>query len=229
MPEDRQGGNPIGENTEWRITLDKSHWERLRANPEFHEIVRLGRIINSLRFAQVALFGQMETPNTPTKVRQRYGSFLYSAALLHEGLKVTRRLGRFFKDSEEFKKGFGVIHANKELMAFNDTVLARARNEMVFHIDDDVVPTSLATLELDEWNLVRGLGNENGGNHCELSDMVLMHYLVGAPSDGATIRAKFEEAMTTTIRLQLLFADAGDGLIGEISMKLGCRGVFDDR
>src|SRR5215212_3701415 len=94
-----------------QVYCDSTQFDRLRGDEAFQRLVGLARIINSLRFAHGAV-AYLPEARTPSSNRQVVSSFLYLAALLNEGLRVTQTLGASFKTLTSFQNGFGKLHAD---------------------------------------------------------------------------------------------------------------------
>lgn len=74
----------------YSITISKKEFEKLRSNKQFQIILRLTRILNSMRFSWSSTV-TLGTGDTPAAGRDRTASFLYMCALLYESFQNTRR------------------------------------------------------------------------------------------------------------------------------------------
>ena len=207
----------------WFIDLPLEKFAMLRADERFQSILKLCRIVNTLRFSQVAMTPSRR-PNTPSARRQQFSSFFYSAAALYEGLRFTETLGKYFKDLPEFRSGFALLHADTDLMTFRHTVLEQARNRLVFHLDAEVVETSLAALNVVPITLASGIGETQGESYYDLADVVMMHYLIGRPDNDHELKAALTSVLNKAATIAKRFDEAAENLIARVLKDLG--GVY---
>src|SRR3990172_9490337 len=106
----------------WQIVITAEKFEMLRDDRRFRLLLTLGRIINALRFCHMAVVNE----NSPFR-GNRINSFLFMSAVLYEGIKVTRNLGRDFRDLDSFKTGIGALLRDKDTQDLWDTSLNRLR------------------------------------------------------------------------------------------------------
>jgi hypothetical protein len=204
----------------WELVIPTHLRDSLRSDPRFHAVMKLSRIANTIRFTQVALT-QHRMADTPTAKRQRFSSFFYASAIVFEGLKLTQTLGKDFGNLPEYKNGFGRIHADPKVRRLRETILDRARNEMVFHLDEEVPKEGLATLNVDKWVVASGSGPQIQDSYFDLADVLLIHYLIGSPDSNQDFLAAYKQALVDITALLLDFVSSAESLIARVLKDLG--------
>src|SRR5579862_7577051 len=86
-------------STKWQIVCDRTAFERCQADPKFPYIVALARVVNALNTSH-SLIAKAFKVDTPEVVRNRMNSFLFSSALLYEGLVLVRKMKRLFANED---------------------------------------------------------------------------------------------------------------------------------
>lgn len=192
----------------------------MRTDPRFHAVMKLSRIANTIRYTQVSLL-EHRLADTPTAKRQRFSSFFYASAIVFEGLKLTQTLGKEFSELPEFKAGFGRIHSDPKVRRLRETLLDRARNELVFHLDASVPKESLATLNVDKWVVASGFGPQIKDSYFDLADVLLVHYLIDSPASNEEFLPAYKQALVEVTELLLDFISSAESLIARVLKDLG--------
>jgi hypothetical protein len=150
-------GPPVTE-----LYMSAADFSAARSDPRLHRLLTLARIVNSIRFTEVAVV-EHKASETAKATRQKMSAFLYLAALLYEGLNFAQRLGQHFRDSEAFRVGFADLFRDAVVVELRAGLLNRLRNQAVYHHDDVAIPTGLNLMSADEYNL-RGRGRTATGD-----------------------------------------------------------------
>jgi len=94
----------------WRIRVPPNRLRALREDEGFHQLLALGRFLNSLRFCQMAWVTWAQE-DTPSAQRQRSAVFLVLAGVLYEGLELIRRMGKHFRHLPAWQGAFNPYFA----------------------------------------------------------------------------------------------------------------------
>lgn len=192
-------------------------------DPAFHQLLALARITNTVRFAHGAVVN-IERDMTPAEERQLFSSFLYLAALLFEGLRLTGTLGKHFKDSTAFRQGFAKLHSDPEVEDLRSNALDKIRNKTVFHMDSNVIPEGLAFLsDTKEYVFLSANSFANGEIYYRLADEAVIHFLVDAEAGTTLFTERFSAVLSRTTDLSIRFSSCADELITEYLISTGWR------
>ncbi len=195
----------------WVCRLSRDQFARLRQDESFHVLLALARVVNSLRFMHQALL-DFQDDDSPPRIRQRINSFIYTGAVLFEGIQLSKRLGKYFRTLESFS-GFVAIHKDPHVEELFKDQLRRLRNEAVFHFDAQSIAASLQELDGDEIIFLRGSGSQQGNVYYDLADTTALHLLTGIqPSAEAAVEHSRSIVQRVT-DLSIRFVKAADELI----------------
>ncbi len=86
----------IPTDRDWRIDCCGARLDQLHADPMFHQLLALTRLMNALRFAQVALADANDLTG-PAGARQQINGFFFISALLYEGVQLAQRMARHLR------------------------------------------------------------------------------------------------------------------------------------
>lgn len=212
----------MGRQRRWEITLSKEEFERVKQDERFWAILTLARILNALRFVQLAGLSA-ESNDTPYTQRQRLNSFLFLGAILYDGLIFARSLGKHFREFPEFKDGFGRLFEDREVRDFSDNMLSKLRNKFVFHFDKDVAPEAIRSLDLTQYVFASGADRHTGTVHYWLADVASLFCLLDQ-DNGVSIgdlQAWFTNLIHRTTDLSGRFGTAAEELIAAAMEGLG--------
>jgi hypothetical protein len=210
---------------EYQIIAPEADWPRIRDDPGFVELMRLGRVSNSLALAykpfQVPL-----TDQSPSARRERFAGLMYSAALLKEGLITARSLGKWFRDLPQYKEGIQAILGDPAIQKFEGGVLATMRNELVFHFNRDAIAMGLARIPSHDMVVVSypESGPAMGETYIDAADDAMQNYVFGG--DDVTDAEYIERYSAFTAQLGGLFRAllfASQNLIAAGVIQLGCK------
>lgn len=204
----------------WDIFCPSEKFDTLRQDERLVALLTLARIVNSMRFTQMAAVSVADD-STANNKRQRMNSFLYLGALLFEGLKFTETLGKHFKDLKSYKDGFQKIQKDTGVKDLSRSLLDPLRNKIVFHYDGDIPSDSLQTIDFSEYVFASSHGETQGGIYYDLSDQIVVHSLIQPDKDQEEMERRFRDFVQRTTDLSRRFSKAADMLIAEGLKKLG--------
>lgn len=196
-------------------------FEQARQDPAFQQVVALARIDNTIRFAHGAVV-HIERDMSPSEERQLMSSFLYLSALLFEGLKLTRTLGKNFRGFQSFADGFARLHADPTVKELRTKVLDVVRNKVVYHLDSDVISGGLELLtDAHEFVFLSASDLTVGEIYFRLADEAVIHFIVGEKIGTAAFRDRFTTILSRTTDLSIRFSDSSAKLITEYLLSVG--------
>ena len=202
----------------WQIVITAEKFEMLRDDRRFRLLLTLGRIINALRFCHMAVVNE----NSPFR-GNRINSFLFMSAVLYEGIKVARNLGRYFRELDSFKTGIGALLRDKDTQDLWDTSLNRLRNKLVFHFDGGAAQDALQDIILPSYRFAASDGPKGNQSYYVLADEVFMHFLVKQHGSlGNQLTDQATDLIRRTTDLGIRFIDASQRLIAEALRVLEC-------
>jgi len=144
------------------------------------------------------------------------GTSLYLAALIQEALRFAERLRQDFRDVKSFVDGLDSLLREPEVGAMRNGVLARLRDQAIYHHDDEVTTSSLPVMQAEAYVLASGQGNQRGDVYYELADMAVLQHAL-RPDGSPTAFGEAAAAFTTSLaRLATRFAQSADELIGQV-------------
>lgn len=197
-------------------------WPALRNAPQFVEIMRLARIVNSLGLAYHPFVSDLED-NSPGTRRDRFAAFTYSAALMHEGLRTAEGLAKHFRHLKEYRDGFQKIFADRSVQELRSTLLGPIRNKIVFHFDLEAIATGLDRFP-DEENLIATLSNppQQGEIYFDAADDASLGFLFGDADTKEDYNQRLSEFIEENSALFKRFMRASHSLIPVALAELGC-------
>lgn len=198
----------------WEITLSREQFKGLQKNERFWAVLTLARVVNALRFIQVAA-NSPESHDSPSVHRQIMNSCLFLGAVLYEGMAFAKSLGKHFKDMPAFSKDFGKLFEDPDVKKFHKRTLKKLRDKFVFHFDKDVAPGALRNLDLPQYVFISGRGNAVGEAYYWLADVASVNYLLDL--DGDIHEKEFLTSLSALLQritdLSKCFGIAADELI----------------
>jgi hypothetical protein len=212
----------IAPDTEWEVFCTSSEFDQVRNNEKFQRIVTLARIVNSIRFIQIAVTGQKGN-DTPSAVRQRIASLFYLAGVLYEGLKFADRLGEIFHQSDAFQKGVAQVLTDKRVKKLRAGELELLRNEAVYHHDDHVIAKAIGTMSANEYVFVSAAGKKRGDIYYDLADLAVLQYALGMPESTKAFETAAADLLGRITDVAIRFANASDTLIAITIREFGWR------
>lgn len=193
-----------------------------RTSPHFRRLVTLARIVNSLRFTEIAGVEQNHKEG-PSPSRQRVSAFLYMAALLYEGLRFAKRIAKDFQGSPAYRTGFSELLRDPEVRSLRDGLLARLRNQAIYHHDDEVAELGLQLLNEPEYVFVSTSGRTNADFYYDLADLTVVRFAINEDLDRGEFYRRFKEEMERTVAVAFRFSECADRLIVEGLKDLGWK------
>lgn len=201
------------------IVIPQAEWRAARTSHQFIDLARLARATNALAMAYPVLMIPIEY-QSPRARRDRTAAFIYTGGVLVEGLKVSRSLGKHFRNLPQYRSGFGAIHADKGVQALERRFLQRLRDKAAFHFEREVFVQALPELEYDPVRLASARGFSAGAIYFDFVDDATLVYLTGAKSDEEHLRL-LEEYMVGTAQLANRFLRAAHSLIPRVLREFG--------
>jgi hypothetical protein len=209
---------------DFQIFAPAGEWKRIREDPRFVELMRLARAANSLALAWPFLTGPL-ADESPTARRGRFAALFYTAALLNEGLRTAESLGKWYRNTPQYKEGFGAISANPDLESLHG-VLLRIRNKVVFHFDRQPISTGLTRLPELDW-VILSYAEETGPTHGETyfdaADAAVLGYLFGDAATDDEYVARLSAFMAQVTSFLNKFLSSSHRLIAVGLLQLGCQ------
>lgn len=206
----------------WEIFCPSEKIAAFRNDERLVALLTLARIVNSMRFTQVAVISVTDE-STPSNKRQRMNSFLYLGALLYEGLKFTETLGKHFRNLKSFKEGFQEIQRDENVKELIQSLLDPVRNRIVFHYDGPITADSLQTIDFSDYVFATSHGETRCDVYYELADQTIVHFLIRPYKNQEEMEQRFKDFVKRTADLSRRFGDAADKLIAEGLKMLGWR------
>ena len=201
------------------IFFTSEQWRHLRTDERLVGIATLARATNALAMSYPLLMIPVRY-QSPRARRDRMSAFLYAAAVLFEGLKVSKRLAKHFRDLPQFETGFGLIHSDKKVQQLETRFLKRLRDKAAFHFDREVLAKGFKELDFKEARFASGRGWRTGSTYFDIVDDAVLIFLTGAASDAEHCEL-LDQYMTSTAELANRFLIASHRLIPRVLRMLG--------
>jgi hypothetical protein len=206
----------------WEICCTSDEFEKVKSDESFLGILTLARCVNALRFCQKAVLDCKGAPH-PSGARTSINLFLFAGSILYEGFLLIERLGRYYKDLESFRKGFGTLLRDKAVTELRHSILKRARNSFVFHFDDSVAKESLQTFEVPTICFASGYGDATGEMYFGLADEIAIYYLL-KPEENETddsLRKRHAKIVKETTEVIGKFTQSAEFLMADVIKGMG--------
>lgn len=205
---------------DWEVFIPSAQFERLKSDKRMHALIGLGRITNALSLGYASIMAPVDY-SSPRSMRERSGAFLYTGAMLAEGLHFAQALGQYFRDLPQYQNGFAKILGDPEVKRLRSRYLKPLRDKATFHFDLDVVPEALGRMQFKDYVLARGRGKTACQIYFPLADDVVHAFLVGPHKDDAEYLKKLEEFMMGSSELYGRFMRAAHPLIPAALLTMG--------
>jgi hypothetical protein len=142
---------------------------------------------------------------------------------LYEGFLVVEKLGRYFKDLDSFRIGFGALLRDKTVGFFRESALKRMRNKFVFHFDLDVAKESFNHFKLPEYNFASGTGRTSGEMYFGLADEAVMNYLLQPAENESdeSLKDRYEKILEDITQIMGRFSESAERLMADVLDGMG--------
>ncbi len=202
----------------WKITCSEENFNSIRNDASFLEVVRFARILNTIRFLQVA-FAESEDDGTPSYKRFRTNTFLFTGAALYEAKKSVRRTDSPLNEYETHEKLESFL--NSDEMAEINPYIDKIRNRIVFHHDPTIASRALNSFIPPEYSFSEGYGKSSKQLYFHLADHISLHFLFMDKKGKVLEEEAIGKVIQQTVRLAMEFASIGEKLVGEVLLKNG--------
>jgi len=207
---------------EYQIKCSKATFDHLKTDERFLSLLTLSRVVNALRFCQKAAI-DAKNSHGPSSARSRANSALFASSVMYEGLRTATNLGKYFKDLDSFKNGFGALLKDEKIKLFRQTTLKRMRNKFVFHFDDDVMVESFKNFELSEYIFAAGVGKSTGEMYFVLADDAVFNYLLEPAKNESneSLMNRYKEILQNATELMQKFTESAERLMADVLIEMG--------
>lgn len=148
---------------------------------------------------------------------------VYLGAILWEAFSFADRLGEHFRDSPAFKKHMVPLLKEPAVRELRAGLLARLRNQAVYHHDDAVIPAGLELVGDGATVLLSATGTTRRDLYYDLADIAVMQFALGGSADVEHFAERGTAALNAIVATALRFAAAADHLIKEYAQRTGWR------
>lgn len=207
----------------WKVSIPKDQFDKIRSDSRLPEILRLGRVINSLIHSVEPLLNS--AGDAPAKMRQNLNSFLFTCGVLHEALSFAGKLEKHFRDVDAFRNGFGKLLKDRETKKLRDGLLKSFRNKVVFHYDD-FATNILKNIDWPEYVFVSGTDGKWMGAYYNLSDELAINFILEKHYAAQDLETAFRSAVADIGDLINKYVESADLLTTEILQEMNW--VFPD-
>lgn len=222
QPTEPDATAPEEPQPEVQLVLDAHAFARVRQDPAFHRVLTLARIVNTIRFNEVAIVTCGEI-GTPSATRQSSSATFYLGAILWEALRFADRLGEHFRDSPAFRERMVPLLKDSAVRELRAGLLDRLRNQAVYHHDDAVIPEGLELVGDGATVLLSAMGGTRRDAYYDLADIAVMQFALGGSPDVNQFAERGTAALNAVVTTALRFASAADYLIKEYAQRTGWR------
>ncbi len=134
-----------GNYLHYKITFPKEKLLSQKDNPKFLLILRLARILNSMRFSHEVTVNNLNG-DTPASGRQRATAFLLVCSLLYESFQSTKKYNCVYDDLEKefneydyFKQGLLQLKNDPHRIELHNSLFSHVRDKILFNFDQDII------------------------------------------------------------------------------------------
>jgi len=201
-------------NPEWRIKVPRDRFEALRGDERFRQVLVLGRMLNSLRFLQCTFLGAVDL-KPPADIRHQFSAFFFLVAVMYEGLRLLKRMGKLFRDSKSWRQKISPILQDRAFERLFTSSMDPLRNQAVFHFFEDSIETPLAACDPKDYTVVVGSGRGQKQVFYELSDLLALDIFIGTLGSTQEQTRRAMRLMDQTLDLLNKVVEASASLIAE--------------
>jgi hypothetical protein len=216
----------IPENVVWQVYCDKNLFNQLSKDERFLGILNLSRITNAIYFCQISA---ISTSNeiSPSNSRQNNNALLYANAILFEGIKCAKFLGKYYSDTEEYINGFSKLFNNNNFKILYNTYLKNLRNKLTFHFDIDAIRDAISDFSKMDYTFATGLGDSKAGSYFNMADEIALHYLIrGQNSTDEELKKQLSNLLSLLGDVVTDFTNASEDLIAACLKDFGFKMKF---
>jgi hypothetical protein len=206
-------GYIVNQKEAWEFSLDAVTLSKVKNTAEFHQIITLARIVNAMRFLRIAGW-DVKDDNSPSDRRQRFNMFLYLSAVVWEGMKFVKRMGKLFHTYPAFKQGFTKILESGAATSLLPRI-EPMRNQASFHFDESAVEQALSGSVGMDTPFATGRGESVLDCYYDLADIAALRLIDPTCQSESQFREKYSDVIKQTEETALKFLDAADNLIVE--------------
>ena len=204
----------------WRIRIPQNRLDSIRSEEPFVQVVALGRTLNSLRFLELTFLQYAESDDPPAP-RQRFAAVFFIAAVLHEGAKLLKRMGKHFRTTAAWReKVTPLLRDGLVERLFRDSI-EPLRTGAVFHFLEESLAPVLSKARFDDIVVISGAGPQQGNVHYEFSDILAFALFTGATESPDEHLAIAKTLMTRTVKVLAQFIEATESLTTEYCVTEG--------
>jgi hypothetical protein len=208
------------------VVAPRERWLAIRNDERFVELMRLARIANSLGICVLPLTHTL-SDLSPSARRNRFAAFCYAGALLKEGLDLAQSLGKWFREWEQYKAGFGVLIADNQVRELKAKVLDVLRNKLVFHFDRDALSAAFAAFpthgDVRILSFPLEVGPRFDATYFDAADDAVLAYFFGHAQDDEEYYKIVGGFMESVADINSRFIIASHNLVARGLIELGCR------
>jgi len=198
----------------WHIETDKAHFNELKTQERFWQLVALARAVNALRFVHVALLGHESEAETLKANRTRFNSFFFNCALLYEALLLVQRMSKHYRHYSGFENLRGILR-DPIATELRESSLASLRNRLAFHFDESEIGAQMAKTDMPP-RFVSGEGEANIDVYYHLADLCAVGAFAGFSLDEPDALGKLGRRIAGATDLAIRFINAAEEFIVEV-------------
>lgn len=200
-----------------RVKVPISQIKKLRDDPKFILILKLGRYINQINFLTEAYLSlskdEFETPNG---VRYFHNSFFFMCGVLHEALGFYPSLGKEFKTFASYKNGFARLSKSPDKKFLDkNNVLGKMRNKFIFHVDSEPFAEALESYNVRLIKFIWARSHKLVDIYYNLSDELVLNYYIGDHGSAEAESEVQREIMTKVLAVMNEYVSCSNSLISE--------------
>jgi len=196
----------------WELVCSAEVFDRWRDNPAFPPLLTLARIVNSLNFAGLAA-ADKASQASPSSMRQRINSFMYTGAVIYEAGKFLERASDQLGCFHAYRESLLPLFRRPEYKQLLSGQLHALRNRVVFHFDHNYVARRAAVGPDGCCVFGRGIGATTGESYWDLADRSALDEVIGGPP--SEFEARYQDVVRRTTELVMGFLRHADEVITE--------------
>lgn len=208
------------ENNHLVTISDIAKYNKLKEEPMFVDLVRVGRMLAALNFS-IKVFVDAKNEDTSVARRQRWRGSCVIAGYLHESILLVGKLNRKYKNRDYFQNLKKLV-CDQEFTRQKE-ILKQIRNNAAFHLDHEGKSTKKAIKSFDDlpFTLASGDSNKTGEVCFDFADSLDLHYLMEHlnKAKGVTVEEMYETITEFTEQFIYEGTNLFRGLCRELNIK----------
>jgi hypothetical protein len=190
----------------------------LKNNEKFPIICYLMKIVNTIRYCQLAIMQSFDLDKGKQEVKGgmlRNNSIFYLSGVIFEAYKSRNRLYQNFNSWKSYEKGFKNLFEDNNLNNFVNKAISKLRNKSFFHYDFETLKKAVNNYSEEK---ISTFSSESGikiDSYYSWIDVLSLYPAIDFKKSNSKQEEDLRELVKKVRDISIKFADAADEIILE--------------